>query len=285
MAHRQSSLPPASRPDITAFAEGVRTRLPQRRALPLEVVQGLERLGRWVQVLRTRHRWSLSTLATQTGLPWLWLALLEQGMLLPDEITPEVLHQLGQAFPLQHAGSTPAGLFRTLAQELCTLRLPPEEAPVTRDERLARTPLAPAAHPRPGPHQATARLPLHDRLVRWLSPLWHPPMAGVPVTAAAPSTQAHTFYLDEGVIEVTCTWWGAAPGQPAALRLAWQADVPLAGEFWARFTQPEDVTVVLAEVSLGSALAGEAVFAAQELGFDPTRQPWALTLLLRELEP
>src|SRR4029453_2044550 len=101
----------------------------------------------------------------------------------------------------------------------------------------------------------------------------------VPVTAAAPSTQTHLFYLDEGVIQVTCTWWAAAPGQPAARRLAWQADVALAGAFWARFTRPEDATVVLAEVPLGSTLAGEEVFAAQELGFDPPHDPWALPLL------
>jgi hypothetical protein len=47
----------------------------------------------------------------------------------------------------------------------------------------------------------------------------------------------------------------------------------------------EENTVVLAEVSLGSAVAGEDVFAAQELGFDPTRQSWALTFLLREPAP
>jgi hypothetical protein len=35
----------------------------------------------------------------------------------------------------------------------------------------------------------------------------------------------------------------------------------------------------------GSALVGEEVFAAQELGFDPTRESWALTFLLREPAP
>jgi hypothetical protein len=172
-----------------------------------------------------------------------------------------------------------------MAQHLCALRLPTEEAPVTSDERTAPAPLAPAATPQSETRQDAARLSLHDRLVRWLSPLWHPPLAGVPVTAAASPTQAHLFYLDEGVIQVTCTWWAAAPGQPAALRLAWQADVALGGAFWARFTRPEDATAVLAEVPLGSTLAGEEVFAAQELGFDPTREPWALTFLLREPAP
>jgi hypothetical protein len=81
---------------------------------------------------------------------------------------------------------------------------------------------------------------------------------------------------------VTCKWWGAAQGQPAAFRIAWHADFTLAGDFWVRFTWPNDATVVLAEVPLGSALAGEKVLSTQELGFDPTREPWAVVLLIRE---
>jgi hypothetical protein len=110
-------------------------------------------------------------------------------------------------------------------------------------------------------------------------------MAGVPVTAAASRPQTHVFYLPEGDIQATCTWWDAEPGQPAALWLAWQANITQAGTLWARFTRPEDPTVVLAEVPLGTALVGEAVFTAQELGFDPTCEPWALAFLLREPEP
>jgi hypothetical protein len=69
------------------------------------------------------------------------------------------------------------------------------------------------------------------------------------------------------------------------LLITWHADVSLVGEFWVRFTRLEDVTVVLAEVPLGSGLAGEKVFAMQDLGFDPTREPWALILMLWEPVP
>jgi hypothetical protein len=130
-----------------------------------------------------------------------------------------------------------------------------------------------------------ARAPGFERVVRWISDLWHPAYAGEPVTAAAPPTQEHAFYLDEGVIRVTCTWWGAEPGYPAALQIAWQADIPGVGEFWARFTRPDDATAVLAEMPLGSDLAGQEVFATQDLGFDPTSEPWALVLVLRERKP
>jgi hypothetical protein len=88
--------------------------------------------------------------------------------------------------------------------------------------------------------------------------------------------------IRKGMIRVTCRWWAAAPGYPAALYLAWHADVSLLGEFWVRFTRPEDATVILAEVPLGNALAGEKAFTMQDLGFDPTREPWALTLMLWE---
>lgn len=70
--------------------------------------------------------------------------------------------------------------------------------------------------------------------------------------------------------------------QPAFLRIAWQAPITLPGDFWVRFTRLEDQTAVLAEVRLGSALEGEEVFSAPVLSFDPTREPWALALLLTE---
>jgi hypothetical protein len=104
------------------------------------------------------------------------------------------------------------------------------------------------------------------------------------VTAAETPAQEHVFYLDEGSIRVTCAWWAARQTQPTSLRIAWHADLTLGGEFWARFTRADDATVVLAEVPLGQALAGEEVFSAQELGFDPTCEPWAVALLLRETE-
>lgn len=129
---------------------------------------------------------------------------------------------------------------------------------------------------------ATAGQSLRDYHVRWLSPLWHPPLAGELVTAADTSAQEQVFSLDDGEIRVTCEWRAAYQDQPAMLRITWQAHITLPGDFWVRFTRLDDPTAVLAEVRLGSALEGEEVFTAHALGFDPTQEPWALTLLLKE---
>jgi hypothetical protein len=132
--------------------------------------------------------------------------------------------------------------------------------------------------------QAQARAPLHDPFIRWLSALWHPPLAGALVTAADIPPQEKTFYLDEGTIRVTCTWWTATRDRPAALWMQWHADVTRPGDLWVRFTHaaPEEAAVILAELRLGSALAGEAEWSTDTLGFDPSRERWALALMLRE---
>ncbi|MBI3325972.1 MAG: zf-HC2 domain-containing protein [Nitrospinae bacterium] len=118
-----------------------------------------------------------------------------------------------------------------------------------------------------------------DRLERWLSPVWQPFQLD---TAAAPSAREQVFALDEGEIRVTCEWRAAYRDQPAVLRIAWHADITRSGEFWVRFTRADDLAVLLAEVPLGRALAGEEVFSAPALGFDPTQDPWALTLVLKD---
>lgn len=269
MEHSRSLSAEAARPDFAAFEAGVRMRLAQHRAQPPDAVHGVERLGRLVHVLRTKQHWSLQTLATQTGLPWLWLALLEQGLLLPAEFTPEALHQLGRAFPLQHGGADPAALFSTLA---ATLR----QLPFPQDMVAAASPPAVA-----GP-LAAALQTLGGGLVRWLSPLWLPPLAGELVTAADTSAQEEIFYLDEGSIRLTCQWWAASQGQPATLWVAWYVNITLPGDFWIRFTRRDDPTTVLAEMPLGRALTGERGWSADELGFDPMREPWALTFVRTE---
>jgi len=248
--------------DYTAFEAGVRARLFQSQQLTPAERQGVARLGRLVQVLRRKQRWSLETLAAETGLPWLWLALLEQGVLLPEELTPATVEQLGGAFPLEHGGADPTVLFGTLAATLRQLQLPLAPAPASPDS--ART-------------AAVGR-----RLVRWLSPPWHPPFAGEVVTAAGTASQEEIFHLDEGWIRVTCRWWAASPEQPAVLWLAWYADLTLSGDFWVRFTRRNDPSAVLAEKRLGGALSGEVGWPSDELGFDPTNEPWALTFVLAE---
>jgi hypothetical protein len=270
MDHHQLHQADPSQPDFTAFDAAVRARLPQHATLPTRALEGVARLGRLVQTLRTKQHWSLQALAVRTGLPWLWLALLEQEMLLPAELTPEAVQTLGQAFPTHHAVARPVALFQALAEDLLHLQVPPEEAE------------SPHSYAR-----EAARPTLRDHLeglVQWVSELWSPPLAGEPVTAAGTPSQEHVFYLDEGSIRVTCAWWSASPGQLAGVLITWRADVTRAGEFWARFTRWDDAAAVLAELPLGDALAGEKVWSAPDLGFDPTRDPWAVAIVLREAQ-
>jgi transcriptional regulator with XRE-family HTH domain len=124
-----------TRHDFVAFEAGVRQRLAQRSTLSPDRLHGVERLGRLVHVLRLKQHWSLEALAVRAGLPWLWLALLEQGVLLPTELTPERVTKLGQVFPLHQEGPDPVVLFRSLVEDLADLRLEDQET------------LAPSAEP------------------------------------------------------------------------------------------------------------------------------------------
>jgi hypothetical protein len=128
---------------------------------------------------------------------------------------------------------------------------------------------------------AAQSTPLRDRLVRWLSPPWQPTWAGELVTAADVAPQEHVFALDDGDIQVTCGWRAAYGSLPAALRVTWQARLTLAGDFWLCFTHPTDPTRPPVEIRLGNTVAGEEEFTAATLGFDPTRHPWALAILVK----
>jgi hypothetical protein len=131
---------------------------------------------------------------------------------------------------------------------------------------------------------AAASPAFRDRLVRWISPPWHPAWAGEVVTAADVSAQEQVFSLDDGEIQVTCGWRSAYRGLPATLRVSWQAHLSIPGDFWVRFTHPNDPARPPVEVRLGNTLAGEEEFTAEALGFDPTREPWAVAILLKAPE-
>src|SRR4030095_2852579 len=110
MENRQRPHTDSLQPDFAAFEAAVRARLPQRTPVPTAALEGGARLGGVVQTLRAKRHWSLQTLAAQTGLSWLWLALLEQGMLLPTELTPEAVQKLGQGIPTRHTAAQPDSL-------------------------------------------------------------------------------------------------------------------------------------------------------------------------------
>lgn len=108
---------------------------------------------------------------------------------------------------------------------------------------------------------------------------WLPLFAdGFPIAAAASPSEEHVFQLPDGSIHLSYTWEGAAPGQPAMLRVEWRADITSPGSLWLRFTRRDDPGVVLSEHRLGEDLVGRQAFLAQELRFDPEHEPWAVTI-------
>ena len=119
-------------------------------------------------------------------------------------------------------------------------------------------------------------------LIRWISPVWHPQWAGQPVSAGDIARQKHRFPIAEGGnIEVTCSWKPESPeGASAYLDIAWHADTVLDGEFWCRFVEPGTDTV-LAEISLGAYREGGKYVTRDVLGFDPSTEPWAISILLK----
>ena len=118
-------------------------------------------------------------------------------------------------------------------------------------------------------------------VIAWMSPCWQPQWAGQPVGAGDIPTQAHAFALEDGRIELSCTWHPQSEANPAYLDLAWNADTLMDGELWCRFVQP-DTQVVLTELLLGESREGGHYLTRQTLGFDPAEETWTIALLVKE---
>jgi hypothetical protein len=116
---------------------------------------------------------------------------------------------------------------------------------------------------------------------QWLSDFWTPEWVGQPATAAAPQEDAQTFSTDQGEITITCAWRPAYRNQPAYMSVAWEADLALAGDLWVQFRQL-DTEVLLSEIRLGPALRGDEALTLALLGFDPSRERWALAVVFKE---
>jgi hypothetical protein len=124
---------------------------------------------------------------------------------------------------------------------------------------------------------------LKDRVVTRLSSLWQPRWVGKLRTAAATQIpeQKHVFRMEDGKITLSCSWRSRYHENPAHVQVSWRTDIPTPGELWVRFTRSGTETI-LAEVRLGTRRIGKAVFTSDDLGFDPSREGWAISLILRE---
>jgi len=121
------------------------------------------------------------------------------------------------------------------------------------------------------------------QIILWISPLWEPQWAGVPVTCSDIPPQTQPFITDDGDIQITCHWRSQYNKKPAYIQISWEANITDKGELYARFVNP-DTHEILSEVCLGKNLKGEEIFTAEDLGFDPSATKWGISVLLKGIK-
>ncbi len=108
--------------------------------------------------------------------------------------------------------------------------------------------------------------------------------AGQQVSAAGMPEQEYRFVIEEeGDISIHCYWGEARGTEPAYIWLSWDANIESEKVFYARFVNPEN-DKPRCDIRLGTNLVGERPFTSDELGFNPTRERWAIAIVLREVE-
>ncbi len=122
-----------------------------------------------------------------------------------------------------------------------------------------------------------------DNIIAWISPLWKPVWAGEPITAMDITEQKHEFASDFGEIHLVCQWKQRYGDDPAFIQLTWKADLLNPMNIWSRFINPE-TNERIADIFLGSYMAGERIIAENELGFNPSTDGWALSIVLADIQ-
>jgi hypothetical protein len=117
----------------------------------------------------------------------------------------------------------------------------------------------------------------------WISSLWFPQWAGVPATASEIPEQRHSFKIDEGEINLFCYWKPNFGNDPAYIHLSWNAKITISARLWVRFVNSE-TQEVFSEICLGTQLQGEDNFTSDRLGFDPSNEKWAVSIIFEETE-
>jgi hypothetical protein len=112
---------------------------------------------------------------------------------------------------------------------------------------------------------------------------WEPQWAGVPATASEIPEQRHSFKIDEGEINLSCYWKPKVGNDPAYLHLSWAAKIDIPAVLRARFMNPETLET-FSEICLSPRLQGEDNFTSDRLGFDPSNEKWAVSIIFEETE-
>ncbi len=122
---------------------------------------------------------------------------------------------------------------------------------------------------------------VRDRLIKWMSPVWEPQWAGVHAGAGDIPEQKHRFRMKDGEIEISCLWKSAYKKTPAYIQITWAATISTDAELWLCFVSSETGDF-LSEVCLGTHLEGGKILTEKTLGFDPSKEKWAVSVFLKE---
>lgn len=122
------------------------------------------------------------------------------------------------------------------------------------------------------------------QLLSSVSEFWQPPLAGAMVTAADISEQTHSFQVPEGDIDLVCSWRAQYGTTPAHIHLEWSANLVAARELWAFFFDPVSKEP-LVEILLKNSFEGHKDINSEDLGFDPSEEPWGISILLKRESP
>jgi|GEM_PF-3013313 len=120
-----------------------------------------------------------------------------------------------------------------------------------------------------------------EGVIKWIADLWIPEGAGQLLSAADNSRQEKYFF--NGTVKIACISEEESGSTPAYIWLSWDAlKTPENSELIIRLENPE-TKELLFKLCLGDIKEGEQAFVSRELGFDPTKTPWAINVGLREI--
>jgi len=106
-------------------------------------------------------------------------------------------------------------------------------------------------------------------------------------TAAVSETpeQYHSVAMDDGKIEFSCYWKPKFRNNSAYIQLSWCAKIRITNPvlLWVRFMNPEN-NEIHSEICLGSRLEGKDYFTSDKLGFDPSNDRWAISIIVEEIK-
>lgn len=106
-------------------------------------------------------------------------------------------------------------------------------------------------------------------------------MSGQLASAADIPKQDKTFATEHGDIKIVCQWDRQIENEPAYLLVKWEVNIETDHGVSVRLTNP-GTQETLYDIGLGTIRVGEEAFTAGELGFDPSRENWAVSVMMLE---